>query len=336
MFASLDAIPETVNVDFVLGGGRQTVKLGKASRVSKLTLDGLNLRHFVNVFCKRNTQAPYPASDEDILKFCVIPADTIGANQTVWDALNSMSSASLRMLGRDYRTVECERLLALCRTEPSREGQAAHAQSLMDFLQTKPVLPFIEKHPSFKAVVVAKCKELRALHAAEFPGLGASCTAVLGLLGVPDSTQVIVRFNQLDRRPIRMTLQMDGCAAEEGLLWPRDRKVWSKRYGTCVSMFRQFNAYKKANGVTASYTFDEMLKCYTPDGKQPLYDILLNWTEASAALLTPCTVDEFVEPMSLPSKIDAFFEVSEIADLRRRLLALEDAEKKRARLAATE
>jgi hypothetical protein len=336
MFASLDAIPETVNVDFVLGGRCQTVKLGKASRVSKLTLDGLNIRHFVNVFCKRNTLAQYPASDEDILKFCVIPADTIGAGQTVWDALNSMSRESLRILGRDYRAVECDRLLALFAAEPSRKGQAAHAQSLMDYLQTAPVLRFIEAHPAFKAVVIAKCKELRALHAAEFPGLAGSCTAVLGLLGVPDSTQVIVRFNQLDRRPIRMTLQMDGFAAEEGLLWPRDRKVWSKRYGTCVSMFRQFNAYKKANGITASYTFDEMLKCYTPDGKQPLYDILLHWTEASAALLVPCTVDEFLEPMPLPSKIDAFFEVSEIADLRRRLAALEDAEKKRARLAATE
>lgn len=131
-----------------------------------------------------------------------------------------------------------------------------------------------------------------------------------------------------------MTLQMDGFAAEEGLLWPLDRLVWSKRYGKCVSIYRQFNAYKKANGITASYTFAEMLKCYTPDGKQPLYDILLHWTEASLALLKPCTVDEFLEPLSLPelcSKIDVFLE---LADLRRRLTALEDAEKKRA--AATE
>ena len=333
MIANLEFIPETVNVDFVLGGRCQSVKLGKASRVSRLTLDGLNLRHFVNVYCKRNALAPFYDSDEDILMYCVIPVDTIGAGQTVWTALNSLSVYSLRMLGRDYRTVECERLLALINSQTSREGKAAHAQSLMDFLQTKPVLPFIEKHPSFKAVVVAKCKELRTLHAVEFPGLGASCTAVLRLLGEDNDTQVMVRFNQLDRKPIRMTLQMDGCAGEEGLLWPLDRKVWSKRYGTCVSMYRQFNGYKKANGVTASYTLAEMLKCYTPNGKQSLYDILLNWTEASSALLVPCTVDEFLEPTS---KIDTFFEVSEIADLRRRLAALEDAEKKRARLAATE
>lgn len=339
MIANLEFIPETVTVDFVLGGRCQSVKLGKAERISKLTLDGLNLRHFVNVFCKRYALEPFRKSDESILRYFVIPANRVGAGQTVWDALTTMPRESLRVLGQDARAVECKRLLALNASEPSREGKAAHAQSLLDYLQTEPLLRFIEEHPTFKEVVINKCKELFDLHAGEFPALACSCAAVLRLLS--DDERVVANLKKLDRRPIRMTLQMDGFAAEEGLLWPLDRMVWSKRYGKCVSMFRQFNAYKKANGITASYTFAEMLKCYTPDGKQPLYDILLNWTEASSALLKPCTVDEFLEPTleSLPelcSKIDAFFEVSEIADLRRRLTALEDAEKKRARLAATE
>jgi len=332
MFANLDSIPETVNVDFVLGGRCQTVKLGKAPCVAKLTLDGLNIRHFVNVFCKSNTLEPFYDAVEDILKYCVIPADKIGAGQTVWNALTTMPRESLRTLGCDYRAVECKRLLYLIDAEPSREGKAAHAQSLMDYLQTEPLLRFIEEFPTFKEVVIAKCKELFDLHAGEFLGLACSCAAVLRLLS--DDERVVTNLKKLDRNPIRMTLQMDGFAAEEGLLWPLDRLVWSKRYGKCVSIYRQFNAYKKANGITASDTFAEMLKCYTPDGKQPLYDILLHWTEASLALLTPCTVDEFLEPLSLPelcSKIDVFLE---LADVRRRLTALEDAVKKRA--AATE
>jgi len=321
----LEYLPATVDVNFVLGGRCRTVKLGKACRIAALTLDDLNIRHFVNSFCKRMALAPFRDSDEDILRFCVIPANRVGAGQTVWDALTTMPCESLRVLGRDDRLVECDRLIARVAAEPSREGQAAHTQTLMDYLQTEPAVQVVEENPKLKEVLVAKCKELRSLHSTEFPALAASCTAVL--LHLSDDERVLAALKKLNRRPIRITLQMTGFVAEEGLLWPLDHMVWTSRYGTCVSIYRQFNRYKKANGITASYTFAEMLRCYSPDGKRSLYDILLNWTEAEASLLTPCTVDEFLEPLP---------EVSELADLRRRIERLEDAEKKRARLIATD
>ena len=329
MSSNLQFLPESFDVDFVMATAER-VKFCTAATIGKVTLGGLNIRHFVNSYCKRRRLEPFCEEPECILDFCHLVPDTYGSQWvTVGNALKNMSSTELPLLGFSPEAAKFKGFLAKIEATDDRSEKAVIAQAFMEFVRTDG-LELMTANSVLKCICIEKCKELHRLHWEEFPALAAACAAALADLDPPiDAVLDSIVLKNLSTRPLptsfRVSLQMEDFDAESGLLYPKEMQVYSRYYGRRVSLFQHFNRYKKVNCLPGRYTLPEILKYYFVDTSETLYDTLLNWNEELWEHLEPCSEEEFACDCC-----------AEIAALRRRIEALEAAEKKRTRLAATE
>ena len=257
--------PEVV-IRFQIGSApSQQATLVKGASIKAFKIDGLNIRHFFNVYRKKHGCTLYLEADEDILSYCFVP-DGFRKGDTLNTVLASVEPEHIQYIGKEPRVPQFLLLLQkVTAAAPNRAEQAVAVMELMRMMQSEDGRGLMAEYPRLKATVIAKCKELRLMHYAEFPAVAAECARVLWMLGEEVilyepiaahslAPEVAIRF-QIGSAPSQLTTLISA---------------------SCISAFRIdglnirhfFNLYCKKHGCTLFIKADEdiLQHCFVPTG----------------------------------------------------------------------
>jgi hypothetical protein len=290
----------------------QLATFTRATCIKASKIDGINIRHFLNRYCKKHALTLCPVTDKAILNYCFVPAG-FRKGDSLATVLASVEPELIQYIGKEHRAPQFLLLLQkVTAAAPNRAEQALAVMELMRMVQSEDGLGLVAEYPSFKAVVIAKCKELRLTHHAEFPEMAAECARLLWKLGEEvdlyeasamtvaeqqsqqqNDETVLKNWQLLPAAPILVALEVGEHGQQACLLFADERTIYSTYYGKQVHLCRHFNRYMKASGATLSLPFVGMLKHYYVDTERhtSLYDFLLHWHEE--APLTFCAISAF-------------------------------------------